>query len=180
MTTKKRCPNGYRKSTKKANAGDCIPVTEKKRCPNGYRRSKKSGDCEKHGSPKHSLKYSPKSPPSHLEHSTRPKSVRSMKRTSTRRRSDTLTPRPVHPTREEYEDAIIEQMEEDEDNIDPMYGYVERMTKSEIKEEVGKILRYNRKHPQSPIDKEEVYEDLKNKSKGNRKWASLRKRGWLW
>lgn len=190
MATKKRCPNGTKKSTKKATAGQCVPVAEKKRCPNGYRRSKKSGNCEKHGSPKpkhsppkHSLKYSPKSPKSpHLEHSTRPKySAHSLtKRNSTRRRSDTLTPRPVHPTREEYEDAIIEDMEKDEDNMDDLYGYVERMSKSEIKEEVGRILRYNREHPQKPIDKNEAYEELKNKSKGNRKWASPRKRGWLW
>ena len=172
MPARKRCPNGTRKSLKKADAGKCVPVTEKKRCSNGYHRNQKNGNCEK----THST--------SHLEHSTRPKhSLHSMtRRTSTRRRSNSLSPM-KGPTEEDYEDIIRKRMEDDDANLDYYGNYIQPISESEIKEEIKRILAYNKEHPKSPIDKYDVYDELMSKSKSKRAWSSPKKtpkRGWLW
>jgi hypothetical protein len=176
MPARKRCPNGTRKSLKKADAGKCVPVTEKKRCSNGYHRNKKTGNCEKtHPSA------------SHLEHSTRPKSTRPKhsltRRTSTRRRSNSLSPPSRGPKEEEYEDIIRKRMEDDDANLDYYGNYLQPISESEIKEEIKRIRTYNKNHPKSPIDKYEVYDELMSKSKSKRAWSSPKKtprRGWLW
>ena len=163
MPSGKRCPNGTRKSRRRADAGKCVPVTEKKRCPKGYHRNKKTDHCAL------------------AKVSTRPK-VSLTRRTYTRRRSNSLSPT-KGPTAEDYEDIIRKRMEDDDANLDYYGNYLQPISESEIKEEIKRIIKYNKAHPTKPIDKYDVYDEFMSKSKSKRIWSSPKKtsrRGWLW
>jgi hypothetical protein len=74
-------------------------------------------------------------------------------------------------------------MEEDDANVDFNGNYLQPISESEIKEEIKRIVKYNKEHPNSPpIDKYDVYDELMSKSKSKRAWSSPKKtpRGWLW